>query len=428
MYNVIWLFLIYSFLGWVLESIYAAVKNRRFINRGVLGGPLCAIYGLAAVIWFVFLRELTDSYVFLFLSSGIIYGVSEWTTGKLLETIFHRRYWDYSERKYHIDGLTSLRSAIYGAVIGLIGIEWLDPLLLRFLETFPSGAGHIILICTLIAAGIDAVWTYSYILGLPQRLPQTEAIHNGILRLSAHLNSWIIRHCDLRLQRAYPNARSNPAKPKTTIFAEGCSFYKIFWLFVIGAFLGDVTETIFCRITMGVWMSRSSLVWGPFSVVWGIGIAGATWGLYNYRNRSDSFLFWAGTLLGGTFEYMCSVFTELVFGQVFWDYSAIPFNLDGRINLLYCFFWGIAAVAWLKGLYPRISALIEKIPMRIGKALTVFLVLFMVSDILMSCAALVRYDARSSGQAAGNAVEEWLDEHYDDTVMQRIYPKAKSAG
>lgn len=55
-------------------------------------------------------------------------------------------------------------------------------------------------------------------------------------------------------------------------------------------------------------------------------------------------------------------FTELVFGTVFWDYSDIPFNLGGRINLLYCFFWGIAAVIWLKILYPRLSALIEKIP------------------------------------------------------------------
>ena len=50
-------------------------------------------------------------------------------------------------------------------------------------------------------------------------------------------------------------------------FAEGCGFYKLFWLFLIGAVLGDFTETIFCRLTAGVWMSRSSLVWGPFSIV-----------------------------------------------------------------------------------------------------------------------------------------------------------------
>lgn len=137
-------------------------------------------------------------------------------------------------------------------------------------------------------------------------------------------------------------------KTETGVFAEGCSFYKIVLLFIIGAFLGDITETIFCRITAGVWMSRSSLVWGPFSIVWGLAIALATWFLYNYRDRSDGFLFAFGTFLGGAYEYICSVFTEIVFGKVFWDYSDIPFNLGGRINLLYCFFWGIAAVVWLK--------------------------------------------------------------------------------
>ena len=80
----------------------------------------------------------------------------------------------------------------------------------------------------------------------------------------------------------------------STVFAYGCGFYKIVWLFLIGAFLGDIVETIFCRITGGVWMSRSSVVWGPFSVVWGLGIAGATMLLYRYRDRSDRYIFMAG--------------------------------------------------------------------------------------------------------------------------------------
>lgn len=134
--------------------------------------------------------------------------------------------------------------------------------------------------------------------------------------------------------------------------------------------VSTITETIFCRITAGVWMSRSSVVWGPFSIVWGLAIALMTAMLYKYRNRSDGFLFLAGTFLGGAYEYFCSVFTEMVFGTVFWDYSEIPFNLGGRINLLYCFFWGIAAVVWFKCCYPFISRMIEKLPVIFGKAAT----------------------------------------------------------
>ncbi len=101
------------------------------------------------------------------------------------------------------------------------------------------------------------------------------------------------------------------------VFAAGCGFYKIVLLFFVGAFLGDITETIFCRITAGVWMSRSSVVWGPFSIVWGLAIALVTAMLYKYKDKSDSFLFIIGTLLGGAYEYLCSVFTEIVFGKVF---------------------------------------------------------------------------------------------------------------
>ena len=109
--------------------------------------------------------------------------------------------------------------------------------------------------------------------------------------------------------------------------------------------------------------------------------------LYKYKDRSDGFLFLIGTGLGGAYEYLCSVFTEIVFGKVFWDYSDIPFNLGGRINLLYCFFWGIAAVVWFKLIYTRLSKVIEKIPVKFGKITTWILVVFMIANVLMSCFA-----------------------------------------
>ena len=146
--------------------------------------------------------------------------------------------------------------------------------------------------------------------------------------------------------------------------------------------------------------------------------------LHNYRDRSDSFLFLAGTLLGGAYEYLCSVFTELVFGVVFWDYSHIPFNLGGRVNLLYCFFWGIAAVVWVRVCYPRLSALIERIPRKWGRPLTWALVVFFVCDMAVSAAALGRQAARAQDLPPQNAVEEYLDAHYGDERLDRIYPAA----
>ena len=137
------------------------------------------------------------------------------------------------------------------------------------------------------------------------------------------------------------------------------------------------------------------------------------------------FLFWAGTLLGGAYEYICSIFTEIVFGKIFWDYSAIPFNLGGRINLLFCFYWGIAAIAWFKVVYPVVTRWIEKIPVKIGKVVTWCLIVFMTCNIIVSSGALLRYGEREDGVEAIAPWQVWMDEHYDDETMERIYPKAK---
>lgn len=173
-------------------------------------------------------------------------------------------------------------------------------------------------------------------------------------------------------------------------------------------------------------MSRSSVVYGPFSIVWGLGCVLLTAILYQYRNRSDSYIFVFGTVLGGAYEYICSVFTEIVFGTIFWDYSHLPFNLGGRINLLYCFFWGIAAVVWMRMLYPRLSALIEKIPKKPGVILTWIMIVFMTVNMIISGLAMNRYHERQSGESKEETnLTRILDERFPDERMERIYPNAK---
>lgn len=106
-----------------------------------------------------------------------------------------------------------------------------------------------------------------------------------------------------RIARAYPSlerehlrekAAGRPAEAEKAVFARGCGFYKLACLFFIAAFLGDLIEMVFCRLTMGVWMSRSSVVWGPFSVVWGLGAVLLTAVLYKYKDRERPLYFPGG--------------------------------------------------------------------------------------------------------------------------------------
>ena len=239
-------------------------------------------------------------------------------------------------------------SVIWGA-LGFVIMKWGNTLSLSLFHLLPKTLGYAILIILSIVLALDILATIILLSGKSRDEERWIAVDNWLSKLSARLGKRIYTHVDTRIKKAYPKAtKTTVTATSAMVFAEGCGFHKVVWLFMIGSFLGDITETIYCRITAGIWMSRSSVVWGPFSIVWGLAIAAATVLLHRYRNKSDGFLFAVGTFLGGAYEYVCSVFTELVFGKVFWDYSTYPLNLGGRINLLYCVFWGIAAVVWMK--------------------------------------------------------------------------------
>ena len=428
-YDYLGLFFFYAFLGWLLETSVAAIRKKHMVNRGFLNGPLCAIYGITAVFMTRYLYELQSSPVFLFLGCMIIATAVEWLAGHALERIGHGKWWDYSNKKWNMDGYICLQYSVLWGILGLLAMKIGNHLCFTVLHLIPAGFLHItswILFGILV---VDAVGSYAVLHHITKKMPRISAMNDQIDAFTRRLSVRVYRYLERRVERAYPAVQpvsEKKEKTETGVFAEGCSFYKIVLLFIIGAFLGDITETIFCRITAGVWMSRSSLVWGPFSIVWGLAIALATWFLYNYRDRSDGFLFAFGTFLGGAYEYICSVFTEIVFGKVFWDYSDIPFNLGGRINLLYCFFWGIAAVVWLKKFYPVISRWIEKIPMKFGKIITWILIVFMVVNMLVSTLALARYDERAHQKPAANAIEQTIDAHFPDARMEKIYPNAKA--
>ena len=160
-------------------------------------------------------------------------------------------------------------------------------------------------------------------------------------------------------------------------------------------------------------------------MVWGLALVLAAILLRGGEQKSESRIFWFGVILGGAYEYVCSAVTELLFGTVFWDYSGFKFNLGGRINLLYCFFWGIAAVTWIRYGYPLVAKGMKAVKRRIRPWMTALLAVFMAVNLVTSALALARYDARTSGAAPANAVDVLLDEHFDNARMERIYPNAK---
>lgn len=422
LYTLCVIYLVYSFLGWVGETVVATAKGRRFTNRGVASGPFCFVYGTAGVLITIGLNDQRASLAALFFGSMIYATVVEWLTAKLLERIHHRRWWDYSDKKFNLDGYVCLQYSLLWGLLGMAAVRWGNDLLFRLCAHLPPLLFHAVVWVGMALAVLDQISAMVVVSRYANRHPRLEQLNRELGRGSERLRQKITASVEKRIQRAYPAA----ARPEPTTSAEKqLSLADLLWLFVIGAFLGDVVETIFCRITAGVWMSRSSLVWGPFSVVWGLALALSTVLLRNCENKSDSAIFAFGVFMGGAYEYVCSAVGELLFGVIFWDYSGFKFNIAGRVNLLYCFFWGIAAVVWLRLGYPLVAKGMDLVRRHVKPWMTILLAIFMAVNMSLSGLALARYNSRTDGITPRNQLEFFLDEHFDNARMERVYPNAK---
>lgn len=139
-YQMIFYFFIYAFLGWVCEVAFAALKTGKFVNRGFLNGPLCPIYGCGVVIVMLFLAPIRDKWYLVFLAGAIVATLLELVTGFVLEKVFHTKWWDYTKEPFNIKGYVCLRfTIIWGIAILLLfntivpQIEWLVNIIPRVL-------------------------------------------------------------------------------------------------------------------------------------------------------------------------------------------------------------------------------------------------------------------------------------------------------
>ena len=220
------------------------------------------------------------------------------------------------------------------------------------------------------------------------------------------------------LVRERSRRRALPAQPKLT-------YCNLFFAFLSASFLGAVTETVFMLLVWGELQNRSGVLWGTFSLVWGLGAVLFSLALRPAARRNGWWVFLGGALLGSSFEFLCSWLQEVCFGMRFWDYSHLPLNIGGRVDPLFAVFWGIAAVVWMELLWPALGRGLEKVSPRALRVSALILTVFMVCNIAVSAAALGRMHARRQGLPPSNGVEVYLDRTYPDERLQTYYPSMR---
>ncbi|MBR0350217.1 MAG: putative ABC transporter permease [Clostridia bacterium] len=150
-FNLLAFFIIYSFLGWILESIFRSFCEKRIVNTGFLIGPVCPIYGLGALIMLLTLGQLKGNYVLIFIISFLMLTLWEYVVGVFLEKVFKTKYWDYSDHKIQFQGRICLTNSIAWGFLGVGFINIIHPFLESVLNSLNQDVFRIIIY---ISAGI----------------------------------------------------------------------------------------------------------------------------------------------------------------------------------------------------------------------------------------------------------------------------------
>lgn len=183
-YEVVWIFIIYAFIGWCTEVSYAALDTGKFVNRGFLNGPYCPIYGCGVLLVIVVLTPLKGNLLILFFGSVVLTSVIEFITGYLLETVFHNKWWDYSNKPYNIKGYICLKFSLFWGFACTFIMLIIHPIIYGFIKFLPFIPGLVILCIIMVFFAIDCGITVATILKFNERLKMLNEIGAKIHHIS----------------------------------------------------------------------------------------------------------------------------------------------------------------------------------------------------------------------------------------------------
>lgn len=180
----IWLIL-YSIMGWCYETTLCSVREKKFVNRGFLNGPYCPIYGWGAVMIILALGWIQNPEI-LFVTGAVLTCTLEYITSYVMEKMFHARWWDYTNRKFNINGRVCLLGAVVFGSFSVILIKFLHPPIADVTDNMPVDKIHIITVVFFVIYGTDNIITFGSMSGFKDKLIEYAAIMEEKVKLHAN--------------------------------------------------------------------------------------------------------------------------------------------------------------------------------------------------------------------------------------------------
>ncbi len=173
-------FVIYAFIGWVLESLYKSILQKKIVNSGFLAGPFCPIYGFGALIMYLSLKDVSNNIFVLFFFGTIALSMFEYIVGLFLELVFKTKYWDYSQKKFNIQGRVCLQNSLYWGILGIIFMRVIHPLVEDLIRKIPQNYLIILIAIGFVYFAIDTITTIVKLVKINVRLSSLEKIAEDI--------------------------------------------------------------------------------------------------------------------------------------------------------------------------------------------------------------------------------------------------------
>lgn len=170
LYQAVWIFLIYAFLGWCAEVAFAAVHTGKFVNRGFLNGPVCPIYGVGMLVVVLLLWRLKSNLILLFLGSAGLTTTLEFATGWVLEKFFRDKWWDYSDKPFNVKGYICLEFTILWGLAAAFVVGAVHPFVFMLINKTPLLLGAILMSVLLAVFLTDLVITVTELAKLPKKM------------------------------------------------------------------------------------------------------------------------------------------------------------------------------------------------------------------------------------------------------------------
>ena len=180
LFEILTYFIIYSFMGWVMESIVRTIAEKKIINTGFLHGPICPIYGIGAIIMFTFLDVFKNNILLLFVISILVLTVWEYLVGVLLEKMFHTKYWDYSDHKFNFQGRVCLTNSICWGVLGVLFVKYIHPFMEGQIAKIDSNILYFVIGIISICVLVDAIVSITKLKTLKGTLDKIENLNKEI--------------------------------------------------------------------------------------------------------------------------------------------------------------------------------------------------------------------------------------------------------